>query len=77
MKSKLITKTYMSQNKLRFFFKLKERALLRQLHAWPVHDSDRARILFQSVLYSYTNPIPIRLQNFKSIMCLKQNDKIP
>ena len=42
----------MSQKKLRFSFKTERacttyRALLRQLRAQPLHDSDRARILFQ------------------------------
>ena len=51
MKGKLITKTYMSQNKLRFFLTERActayRALLTQLRARPVHDSDYECILSQ------------------------------
>ena len=47
---KLITKAYMSQNKLQFFLAYTTyRALLRQLRARTVYDSNRARILFQPV----------------------------
>ena len=55
VKGKLITKTYTSQNKLQFFFSTERacttyRALLGQLRARPVHDFDRARILFQPAI---------------------------
>ena len=45
----------MSQNKIQFFLNegacTTYRALLRQLRARTVHDSDRAHILFQPVCY--------------------------
>ena len=50
MKDKLITKTYMSQNKLRFFLNWKSMHNLScTVKAQSMHDSDRACILFQPV----------------------------